>query len=67
MHLLIFQFLSKSSVIIFLFIISNLVNSMSDVLLEHGECIKIKSLYKCETSSFVSKNQDNAVSICIYA
>lgn len=37
---------------------------MLDVLLEYGECVQTKSLYKCETSIFFSKN--NTLSICIY-
>lgn len=37
---------------------------MSDVLLEYGEWVQTKSLYKCETSIFFSKN--SIVSICIY-
>jgi len=37
---------------------------MPGVLIEYGECVQTKSLYKCETSICFSKN--NTVSICIY-
>lgn len=37
---------------------------MPDVLLEYGQCVQTKSLYKCETSILFSKN--NTVSICMY-